>query len=116
MWTFANRGTSSSPSGKKGFANCTANPPAETRTLDRLLCFLEGAILPPGSGLCHGRPGWDNWLLWFARSSGAAVVDASSVVCAVHQNHDYGYHPDGEKGVWEGEEAQQNYQLLEGHR
>ena len=63
-----------------------------------------------------GRPGWDNWLLWFARSAGAAVVDASSVVCAVHQNHDYGYHPDGEKGVWGGEEAQQNYQLLEGHR
>lgn len=63
-----------------------------------------------------GRPGWDNWLLWFARSSGATVVDASWMVCAVHQNHDYGYHPDGEKGVWEGEEAQQNYQLLEGHR
>jgi hypothetical protein len=63
-----------------------------------------------------GRPGWDNWLLWFARSSGAALVDASAVVCAVHQNHDYGYHPDGEKGVWEGEEARENYRLLEGHR
>jgi energy-coupling factor transporter ATP-binding protein EcfA2 len=63
-----------------------------------------------------GRPGWDNWLLWFARSSGALVVDVSSVVCAIHQNHDYGYHPQGEKGVWEGEEAQQNYKLLDGHR
>jgi len=63
-----------------------------------------------------GRPGWDNWLLWFARSSGASVVDASAVVCAVHQNHDYGYHPAGEKGVWQGEEAQENYKLLEGHR
>jgi len=63
-----------------------------------------------------GRPGWDNWLLWYARSSGAALVDASAVVCAVHQNHDYGYHSDGEKGVWEGEEAQENYRLLEGHR
>lgn len=63
-----------------------------------------------------GRPGWDNWLLWFARSSGAAVVDASAVVCAVHQNHDYGYHPEGEKGVWQGEEAQQNYKLLEGSK
>ena len=63
-----------------------------------------------------GRPGWDNWLIWFAGSSGAQVVDASSMVCAVHQNHDYSYHPDGEKGVWEGEEAQQNYKLLEGHR
>lgn len=63
-----------------------------------------------------GRPGWDNWLLWFARASGAAVVDASAAVCAVHQNHDYGYHPQGEKGVWEGEEAKQNYSLLEGHK
>jgi hypothetical protein len=63
-----------------------------------------------------GRPGWDNWLLWYARSSGAALIDASAVICAVHQNHDYGYHPDGEKGVWEGEEAQENYKLLEGHR
>lgn len=63
-----------------------------------------------------GRPGWDNWLLWFSRNSGAALIDASPVVCAVHQNHDYGYHPDGEKGVWEGEEAQQNYQLLDRHR
>ena len=63
-----------------------------------------------------GRAGWDNWLLWQARSSGAWVVDASSVVCAVHQNHDYGHHPDGKKGVYKGEEAQHNLVLLEGHR
>jgi hypothetical protein len=63
-----------------------------------------------------GRPGWDNWLLWHARHSGARLIDASAVVTAVHQNHDYGYHPEGEKGVWEGEEAQENYLLLEGHR
>jgi len=63
-----------------------------------------------------GRPGWDNWLLWFARSTGASLIDASAVVCAVHQNHDYGYHPEGETGVWQGEEAQENYKLLEGHR
>ena len=63
-----------------------------------------------------GRPGWDNWLLWYARSSGAQLIDASAVVRAVHQNHDYGYHPDGEKGVWEGQEAQENYKLLEGHK
>lgn len=63
-----------------------------------------------------GRPGWDNWLLWYTRHSGAKLIDASAVVCAVHQNHDYAYHPDGERGVWEGEEAQANYKLLEGHR
>src|ERR1700722_17774996 len=58
-----------------------------------------------------GRPGWDNWLLWYPLSIDVPVVDASSVVRAVHQNHDYGYHPQGEKGVWEGEEAQENYRL-----
>ena len=63
-----------------------------------------------------GRPGWDNWLLWYALASGAPLVDASPVVCAVHQNHDYSYHPDGEKGVWEGEEARENYRLLDGNR
>jgi len=63
-----------------------------------------------------GRPGWDNWLVWHARASGAAVVDASPTVVAVHQNHDYGYHPDGEQGVWHGLEAQQNYALLHGLR
>jgi hypothetical protein len=63
-----------------------------------------------------GRPGWDNWLVWHARDSGARVVDATAVVQAVHQNHDYSYHPDGEAGVWQGEEAQQNYALLEGGR
>jgi hypothetical protein len=60
-----------------------------------------------------GRPGWDPWLLWFARHSGARVVDATRMVMAVHQNHDYSYHPDGEKGVWEGEEAQKNIALLD---
>ncbi len=63
-----------------------------------------------------GRPGWDNWLLWKARASEAAVVDASSAVLPAHQNHDYSYHPDGEAGVWQGKEAQQNYALLENGR
>jgi len=63
-----------------------------------------------------GRPGWDNWLLWYALHSGVRLIDASAVVRAVHQNHDYAYHPEGEKGVWEGEEAQENYALLENRR
>jgi len=45
-----------------------------------------------------GRPGWDPWLLWYALDAGVPVVDASAAVSAVHQNHDYSYHADGEKG------------------
>jgi hypothetical protein len=63
-----------------------------------------------------GRPGWDNWLIWFALSARVPVVDLSRDVCAVHQNHDYSYHPQGETGVWQGEEAQENYRLLENNR
>jgi hypothetical protein len=63
-----------------------------------------------------GRPHWDPWLLWFALNSKVPVVDLSRDVCAVHQNHDYSYHAQGEKGVWEGEEAQENYRLLDNGR
>ncbi len=49
---------------------------------------------------------WDQWLMWKAmRFRSAAVVDASRGVIAVHQNHDYSYHPKGRVGVWHGIEA-----------
>src|SRR6266436_4735997 len=43
--------------------------------------------------LALGRTLWDHWLVWNARKQGAAIVDASDVVMAVHQNHDYSHHP-----------------------
>lgn len=61
-----------------------------------------------------GRVFWDNWLLWQAHHSKIAVVDASTCVVAVHQNHDYGYHPRGRVGVWFDEESSQNYRLAGG--
>jgi hypothetical protein len=78
--------------------------------------FRKGLYYQKIPAFVIGRPGWDVWLLWHALSVGAPVVDASEVIYAVHQNHDYEYHPDGAKGVWEGEEAQENYQLLENNR
>jgi hypothetical protein len=57
---------------------------------------------------------WDNWLLWKALDSGKPVIDASRAVMAVHQNHDYSYHPQGKAGVWSGEEAGLNAQLAGG--
>jgi hypothetical protein len=61
--------------------------------------------IPP---LVIGRFWWDHWLLWRARSISAPVVDATAKVMAVHQNHDYAYHPQGLQGVWHGQEAQSN--------
>jgi len=69
--------------------------------------------LPP---FLIGRVGWDNWLIWHARQQGAPVVDASRAVRAIHQNHDYAYHPDGYQGVWHGEESRQNIALYESWR
>ena len=48
--------------------------------------------------------------------SAAPVVDASGAVVAVHQNHDYGHHPQGKAGVWGGQEAGANYRLTGGWR
>jgi hypothetical protein len=69
---------------------------------------LYGASVPP---LVVGRVHWDQWLVWKALHSDAAVVDASRSVVAVHQNHDYSYHPNGRAGVWYGIEADENFKL-----
>ena len=71
---------------------------------------LYGEISPLGIGRCA----WDNYLVWKALDSRIAVVDASPAVVAVHQNHDYSHHPEGKQGVWEGKEAQRNFQLAGG--
>jgi hypothetical protein len=63
-----------------------------------------------------GRIGWDPWLVWHARSANAVIVDASSSVMAVHQNHDYSYHPQGEWGVGTDSHARENLRLLGGWR
>jgi hypothetical protein len=54
-------------------------------------CFSRdlyyGKMLP----FLIGRDGWDPWLIWFARKSKVRLIDASRIVVAVHQNHDYAY-------------------------
>lgn len=71
--------------------------------------FRKGLFNVPPFAL--GRFYWDNWLLWRARSLKAPVVDASTVVLAVHQNHDFGHHPGGQVGIRRGEEALANHKL-----
>jgi len=63
------------------------------RSIDYFV-FSRG-LYPAMPPLAIGRFHWDNWLLWKARSLHAAVVDASSMVLAVHQNHDYSHAPYG---------------------
>lgn len=63
-----------------------------------------------------GRSAWDNWLVYGARARGAPVIDATAMVMAVHQAHDYAHVPDGAEAVWNGPEAQRNQALLGGDR
>lgn len=46
--------------------------------------------LPP---FAVGRPGWDNWLIYWTRRMQIPFIDATQVMMIVHQNHDYSHHP-----------------------
>ncbi|RMD63401.1 hypothetical protein D6833_05700 [Candidatus Parcubacteria bacterium] len=74
--------------------------------------FVE---IPP---LVVGRAGWDNWMIYHAREQGWPVVDVSSEVLVVHQNHDYAHLQiaAGERPYWH-EGAQYNITIAGGlHR
>jgi hypothetical protein len=64
--------------------------------------------------LVIGRNWWDQWLVWQAGAAGVPVVDVSDVVCAVHQNHDYSYHPEGMAGVWGDDATRENFRRAGG--
>jgi hypothetical protein len=48
--------------------------------------------LPP---FAVGRPRWDNYFLFRCRQLGYPLIDATCVITAVHQNHDYAHVPRG---------------------
>ena len=76
--------------------------------------FRKGFYLGKLPEFVIGRVFWDQWLVWKAQEAGAMVVDASQAVLAIHQNHDYGYHPAGKAGVWSDALSQRNYALAGG--
>ncbi|MDI6704408.1 MAG: tetratricopeptide repeat protein [bacterium] len=96
---------------------------------ERLRLFIsEKGTLHPSTGIDYfvfpkglfkklppfviGRAGWDNWLLYRARTLGVKVIDATPVVMVVHQNHDYSHIPRGIPGTWEGPESEYNRKLI----
>jgi len=76
--------------------------------------FSRGIYGPEVPPFAIGRTMWDDWLVWNIIHAKKPVIDASRVVVAIHQNHDYGHHPQGTQGVWKGEEAQRNAKLSGG--
>lgn len=63
-----------------------------------------------------GRTAWDLWFIYEARRQGVPVVDQTEAITVIHQNHAYAHHPGGVEGVWKGEEARRNLELLGGMR
>lgn len=87
----------------------------------------EGTLHPPGGSdyfvyprgtlgplppFAVGRPGWDNWMIYRARSLKWAVVDATESARIIHQNHAYGHVKQGSGDAWEGPEADRNRELI----
>ena len=66
--------------------------------------------LPP---FAVGRIGWDNWLIYRTHSLGIPIIDATRVVTAIHQTHDYSHSLWGKKSRVEGPETQRNLKLID---
>ncbi len=87
---------------------------ARSRGADALDYFaFSPAVFDDIPAFAVGRTVWDNWLVWKARAEGAMVVDATSVVRAVHQDHTYA-HVGSLSKVRVGPEAEENRRLAGG--
>ncbi|MBN1445126.1 MAG: hypothetical protein JW957_03350 [Candidatus Omnitrophica bacterium] len=76
-----------------------------------LFVFTKGIWkgLPP---FAIGRASYDPKLLYFAYCGNVPLVNISPAAKAIHQNHTYSHHPHGKNGVYYGEEARRNKQLI----
>jgi len=105
---------------------------ANTRWFDELMELTRdrGQLHPPAgsdyflfpahSPLVHlpafavGRPAWDNWMIYRAKTLGVPVVDCSEAVLMIHQNHDYGHVFQSTDGFYNGPEGDRNRELAVG--
>jgi hypothetical protein len=62
-----------------------------------------------------GRAGWDNWMFYHARRQRFPVVDATSSIIAIHQDHDYSHLPNGQPH-YRLPESSENIRLAGGRR
>ena len=86
---------------------------------------IEGSLHPPAGSdyfvfphgefveippFALGRAGWDNWMIFRARSLQIPVIDATESVTVVHQTHDYS-HLEGGVPHYGLEESRENVKL-----
>ena len=60
-----------------------------------------------------GRAGWDNWMIYKARTKKWPVIDGTPSVMIVHQNHDYAHLP-GAKAHYDHPDSNENIRLAGG--
>lgn len=61
-----------------------------------------------------GRPGYDNWLIYRARSLGIPMIDATKMITILHQDHGYTHRLGGKKDVLKKAEGKRNIKLAGG--
>jgi hypothetical protein len=104
------------------------NPTWDTKLLDEVK--THGRLHPPGGSdyfvfprtsfkdipkFAIGRAGWDNWMFYHARMQRWPVVDISSSLIVIHQDHDYSHLPGGQPHYRLPESAE-NVRLAGGQR
>ena len=69
-----------------------------------------------------GRAGWDNWMIYHSLAQDWKIMDATSEITVIHQNHDYSHlpggkphyrHPESERNVALGGGKQNMYSQLD---
>ena len=68
--------------------------------------------LPP---LRIGRAGFDNYIIYLMKKRYVPIIDTTGTILALHQTHSYFHHPQGQKGVWYGEDAKENLRISGGY-
>jgi hypothetical protein len=74
-------------------------------------CVFRRGTLGTLPDFAVGRPGWDNWMIWRARTLRIPVVDVSSSTLVIHQRHSYGHVREARGDSWEGPEGDTNLRL-----
>jgi hypothetical protein len=75
--------------------------------------FPRGSITLPEFAV--GRPGWDSWLVYDKRSRRVPVIDCTSSITVVHQNHDYSHSKFGGAAAVLGPEYTRNVRVAGGY-
>jgi hypothetical protein len=87
-----------------------------TRGLKQIPDYVDFFLFPKNlydriPALVVGYSYWDHWIVWKASPSHAAVLDASSFIVPVHQNHGYRTTPERSKGSHGDRIAMRNFEL-----